>query len=75
MHPNRLVATVDAERSRKGLSPLHHLVIDVISSSSSNLELSGETDANVLKELKMGSTYIRQWLAAKRRQEQTDQAR
>jgi phosphopantetheine adenylyltransferase len=72
------VHTVSAERSKNGLPALTNYVIDVISatrdlaneSSQSGQELpvpellvEGIDDIERLKEQKLGSTYIRQWLS------------
>lgn len=54
------VATV---RSEKGLPPLETFVIDVISAVSADL---GTEDAEALKNAKMSSTYIRQWIYEQR---------
>ena len=55
LHPS-----VDKERARKGLPPLQTCVIDVISSDSSKLD---HEDAEILKQTKMSSTFIREWIA------------
>lgn len=55
------VSPVDKERARKGLPALQTLVIDVISSDSSKLD---HEDAEILKQTKMSSTFIREWIAA-----------
>lgn len=52
---------VHKERARKGLPALETFVIDVISSDSSKLD---HEDAEILKQTKMSSTFIRQWIAA-----------
>ncbi|KZS93414.1 Nucleotidylyl transferase [Sistotremastrum niveocremeum HHB9708] len=49
-------------RKKKDLPPLEEFVIDVISSDNSNLE--GE-DAEFLKQSKMSSTAIREWILRK----------
>lgn len=72
------IRTVSAERSKNGLPALTNYVIDVISatrdlaneSSQSEQEfrvpellVEGIDDIERLKEQKLGSTYIRQWLS------------
>jgi pantetheine-phosphate adenylyltransferase len=52
-------STVDKIRREKALPPLQSFVIDVISSESANLE--GDS-AEALKQAKMSSTYIREWI-------------
>lgn len=60
---------VNKRREEKDLPGLELFVIDVIASTLQNddnmktLDLSGEMDEKKLKELKMGSTGIRQWIA------------
>jgi pantetheine-phosphate adenylyltransferase len=61
---------VNDTRRRKGFQELEVFVIDVIASRLDEesegvrtVDLSGERDEKRLKELKMGSTAIRQWLA------------
>lgn len=61
-------AAVNARRKENKLPKLELFVIDVIASTiqhenSKILDLSGEMDEKKLKELKMGSTGIRQWIA------------
>lgn len=53
---------VDKCREEKGLPPLKTFVIDVISHSSSRLEAE---DVEALKQAKMSSTYIRQWIVSR----------
>lgn len=53
---------VDKCRKEKGLPPLKAFVIDVISHSSSRLEVE---DVEALKQAKMSSTYIRQWIVSR----------
>jgi len=54
---------VDKWREEKGLPRLKTFVIDVISHSSGRLEAE---DVEELKEAKMSSTYIRQWIVSRR---------
>ncbi|KAG6376211.1 hypothetical protein JVT61DRAFT_2186 [Boletus reticuloceps] len=54
-------AAIDKERASKGLPPLRTFVIDVISSDSSKLD---HEDAEILKQTKMSSTFIREWIAS-----------
>ncbi|KAI9571481.1 hypothetical protein HD554DRAFT_2076572 [Boletus coccyginus] len=54
-------AAIDKERARKGLSTLRTFVIDVISSDSSKLD---HEDAEILKQTKMSSTFVREWIAS-----------
>lgn len=60
-HFSSLHPTVDKERAHKGFPTLHTFVIDVISSDSSKLD---HEDAEILKQTKMSSTFIRQWIAS-----------
>jgi pantetheine-phosphate adenylyltransferase len=53
---------VDKYREEKGLPRLKAFVIDVISHSSSRLEVE---DVEALKQAKMSSTYIRQWIVSR----------
>ncbi len=55
--------SVAAIRKEKDLPPLRQFVIDVITAEDSANDLAAESDPLRLKELKMGSTYIRQELA------------
>lgn len=55
---------VAAHRASHSLPPLQLFVIDVISSTSSYLE-NGDTEW--LKQNKLSSTYIREWIVAQRR--------
>jgi pantetheine-phosphate adenylyltransferase len=57
-----LVLKVDKCRDEKGLPPLKTFVIDVISHSSGRLEAE---DVETLKQAKMSSTYIRQWIVSR----------
>ncbi len=57
---------VDKCREEKGLPPLKTFVIDVISHSSSRVEVE---DAEALKQAKMSSTYIRQWIVSRQKRE------
>ncbi|KAH0830628.1 hypothetical protein J3R83DRAFT_2083 [Lanmaoa asiatica] len=54
-------AAIDKERARKGLPTLQTFIIDVISSDSSKLD---HEDAEILKQTKMSSTFIREWIAS-----------
>ena len=51
---------VNSVRQEKGLHSLEMYVIDVI--AAARTDLKGEKDEKKLKELKMGSTGIRQWI-------------
>ncbi|KAH7908881.1 hypothetical protein BJ138DRAFT_1156633 [Hygrophoropsis aurantiaca] len=52
-------ASIDKERASKALPPLRTFVIDVISSSSETLD---HDDTEMLKQTKMSSTFIREWI-------------
>ncbi|EPQ58000.1 Nucleotidylyl transferase [Gloeophyllum trabeum ATCC 11539] len=54
-------ASIDKLRKEKSLPPLRTFVIDVISSTESSLD---HTNAELLKQAKMSSTFIRKWIAA-----------
>jgi len=54
-------ASIDKLRKEKSLPPLQTFVIDVISSTETSLDHS---DAELLKQTKMSSTFIRQWIAS-----------
>jgi len=56
-------ASIHKLRKEKGLSPLSTFVIDVISSSEASLD---DRDAEALKNTKMSSTFIRQWIVQTR---------
>jgi len=56
---------VDKFREEKGFPPLKTFVIDVISHSSSRVEVE---DVEALKQAKMSSTYIRQWIVSQTRE-------
>ena len=71
-----LMFIVDREREQKGLAKLQTYIIDVVSGnhnlndskarigdSQKPLLMESTADASQLKELKLGSTFIRQWLA------------
>ncbi|KAI0273580.1 Nucleotidylyl transferase [Gloeopeniophorella convolvens] len=60
---------VDQFREEKSLPPLRTFVIDVISHSSRRLD---DEDVEVLKQAKMSSTFIRQWIVSRQR-DQTSQ--
>ncbi|KAG8217573.1 hypothetical protein J3R82DRAFT_5724 [Butyriboletus roseoflavus] len=60
-HNSSLHPPVDRERARKGLPTLQTFIIDVISSDSSKLD---HEDAEILKQTKMSSTFIREWIAS-----------
>jgi pantetheine-phosphate adenylyltransferase len=51
--------TVDKIRNEKGLPPLRSFVIDVISATDVNVNA---LDTAALRQAKMSSTYIRQWI-------------
>jgi len=53
---------VNKFREEEGLPLLKTFVIDVISHSSSRVEVE---DAEALKQAKMSSTYIRQWIVSR----------
>jgi phosphopantetheine adenylyltransferase len=53
---------VDKCREEKDFPPLKTFVIDVISHSSHRLEAD---DVEALKQAKMSSTYIRQWIVSR----------
>jgi pantetheine-phosphate adenylyltransferase len=55
-------AQVDKCREEKGLPALKTFVIDVISHSSRRLDVE---DVETLKQAKMSSTYIRQWIVSR----------
>ncbi len=57
---------VAERRKEKSLPPLEPFVIDVISSSSSNLE---HDDIAILRDTKMSSTAIRQWIVDREKRE------
>jgi phosphopantetheine adenylyltransferase len=59
-------AQVDKCREEKGLPRLRTFVIDVISHSSHRLEAE---DVETLKQAKMSSTYIRQWIVSRQKRE------
>jgi pantetheine-phosphate adenylyltransferase len=51
-------------REEKGFPPLKTFVIDVISHSSHRLDVE---DVEAMKQAKMSSTYIRQWIVSRQR--------
>jgi phosphopantetheine adenylyltransferase len=51
--------TVDNKRSAESLPPLRTFVIDVISSESEKLD---HEDMEMLKQTKLSSTFIREWI-------------
>lgn len=55
--------TVAKERERAGLPALKVFSVDVVHSKSDSKDLAA-TDVATLKDLKMGSSHIRAWLAA-----------
>jgi pantetheine-phosphate adenylyltransferase len=62
-HNRELTSIPVAEhRSKKSLPPLQTYVIDVISATSPKLN---HEDAEMLKNTKMSSTYIREWIVQK----------
>ena len=58
--------SVDRCREEKGLPPLKTFVIDVISHNSRRLDVE---DVEALKQAKMSSTYIRQWIASRQKRD------
>jgi len=52
-------SSIHKHREEKSLPPLHTFVIDVISSTEASLD---DRDAEALKNAKMSSTFIRQWI-------------
>ncbi|KAH9930728.1 Nucleotidylyl transferase [Fomitopsis serialis] len=56
-------ASIHKLRKEKDLSPLSTFVIDVISASEASLD---DRDAEALKNTKMSSTFIRQWIVQTR---------
>ncbi|KAJ6502408.1 hypothetical protein C8R45DRAFT_895810 [Mycena sanguinolenta] len=52
---------IAAHRAKQGLPALQTFTIDVISSTETNLS---DSDAELLKQAKMSSTYIREWIVA-----------
>jgi len=60
--------SIDKERSSKSLPLLKTFVIDVISSTSERVE---HEDIELLKQAKMSSTFIRQWIVDKGLQDST----
>jgi len=62
--PSTLVAKLRAE---KELPPLHTFLIDVISSTSVSID---HADMNWLREHKLSSTFIRQWIVGRTRQDE-----
>jgi len=59
-------AAIASHRAEKGLPALRAFIIDVISSTSSNLE---HDDVELLKATKMSSTFIREWIVRKQNKE------
>lgn len=57
---------VDKCREEKGLARLRTFAIDVISHTSYRLEAE---DVETLKQAKMSSTYIRQWIVSRQKRE------
>ncbi|KAI0249432.1 Nucleotidylyl transferase [Lactifluus subvellereus] len=57
---------VDRCREEKGLPPLKTFVIDVISHNSRRLDVE---DVEALKQAKMSSTYIRQWIVSRQKRD------
>lgn len=62
----RIRAQVDKWREENGLPRLRTFVINVISHSSYRLEAE---DVETLKQAKMSSTYIRQWIVSRQKRE------
>ncbi|KAJ7449952.1 hypothetical protein FB451DRAFT_1287082 [Mycena latifolia] len=58
-------AAIASHRAAHGLPALETFTIDVISSTSTNLS---DADAELLKQTKMSSTYIREWIVKKGQQ-------
>lgn len=56
-----MLFTVDKWRKEKDLPSLETFVIDVISAK----EILDSDDAETLKQAKMSSTFIRQWISRK----------
>ena len=54
-------------RAEKGLQELECFVIDVISTTSSSLDFES---MDMLRQAKMSSTFIREWLAAHKKREE-----
>ncbi|KAF9558018.1 Nucleotidylyl transferase [Agrocybe pediades] len=59
-------------RAEKNLPPLQPFLIDVISATSASLD---HEDVNFLKEHKLGSSYIRQWIVDNNKQVEKEEAR
>jgi len=59
-------ASIASLRTEKGLPALQTFTIDVISPTSSNLE---HDDVEMLKQTKMSSTFIREWIVKNRNKE------
>jgi pantetheine-phosphate adenylyltransferase len=57
--------TVAARRASQSLPPLQMFVIDVIAYDSSSLN---PEDAEMLKQTKMSSTFIREWISANKKE-------
>jgi phosphopantetheine adenylyltransferase len=53
------ISTVDKKRAAESLPPLRAFVIDVISSESEKLD---HEDMEMLKQTKLSSTFIREWI-------------
>ena len=62
----KLLSRRVAEIKEKGLPLLRTFVIDVISHSSHRLEAE---DVETLKQAKLSSTYIRQWIVSRQKRE------
>ncbi|TDL27410.1 Nucleotidylyl transferase [Rickenella mellea] len=56
-------SAIAKHREERSLPPLRCFVIDVISSSSANLEFE---DAEMLRQAKLSSTFIRDWIVARK---------
>jgi hypothetical protein len=63
--------TVDKKRKELGLSALETFVIDVISAKDVALD---SDDPELLKKTKMSSTFIREWVVGKQRNESGTEA-
>ena len=66
------ILPVHSYRKEKGLPPLQTFVIDVISPTSSNLD---HEDAEMLKQTKMSSTFIREWIVQKQKEYTKEEAK
>jgi hypothetical protein len=60
---------VATHREEKNLPPLHTFVIDVISADSEKLD---HEDMEMLRRTKMSSTFIREWIVERSKQEEEE---